>query len=739
MRGDMKQKKGGKKLSYKGKPGSNDVSAYNKMKTKNIKSTHISSSKNKVQKQITNNADNNENESRYKDLVENSNCIILDMDLHGSITFINKFGMDFFGYKKDEILLHNIFGTIVPKIDSGGKDLQKLMDDIIRDPDNYYSSENENLQKNGDHVWIAWTNRGFYDDKGALTGVHSFGIDRTRQKKYEEELAEYRDKLKEMVKFRTAELDKINDDLKNEILIRKQINDALLSSEEKFRTLSEQSVVGAIILQDNIIKYANNGFVAMSGYSRDELYSMKSGEFGLLLHENDRDFVVKQAVKKQAGGSSVDDSYQVRAIAKNGSIKWVNLNGKSIIYEGRTADFINVVDITNIKETEDALLISEQKFRNIFEEAPEGIFQSTIEGRFISVNVRLAAMFGYDNPEQMINEIKTIRTQLFIDSSQRDEIVACAIKERTYVQREIMYRHRNGTLMFCNLYMRAVRNDSDEVMFLEGFVDDISSRKKAEAELELYRGHLEELVKQRTAELVVATERAESADRLKSAFLATMSHELRTPLNSIIGFTGILLQGLAGELNDEQKKQLDMVRTSAEHLLAMINDVLDISKIEAGQLQLVINEFELNSIIDKVIHIVGPLAEKKGLILEFIRKSDNIIIKCDQRRLEQVILNLLSNAVKFTNSGSVRVDCTYDDGFIIINVSDSGIGIKPEDIDNLFKPFKQLDSGLNRQNEGTGLGLSICKKIVELMGGNITVKSDLGHGSVFSFRIPLKN
>jgi signal transduction histidine kinase len=239
-------------------------------------------------------------------------------------------------------------------------------------------------------------------------------------------------------------------------------------------------------------------------------------------------------------------------------------------------------------------------------------------------------------------------------------------------------------------------------------------------------------------DLAVAKERAEEADRLKSAFLATMSHELRTPLNSIIGFTGILIQGLGGPINEEQEKQLNMVRNSANHLLSLISDILDISKIEAAQLTVASDPFDLKASVLKVSQTVRPLAEKKGLQLSVEVADDVGTIVGDVRRVEQVLLNLLSNAVKFTEQGSIQLTCLREGNRYVATIADTGIGIKDDDLDVLFKPFHQVDSGLSRKYEGTGLGLSICKKLVEMMGGSIWVESCQGKGSVFSFNLPIE-
>lgn len=265
-------------------------------------------------------------------------------------------------------------------------------------------------------------------------------------------------------------------------------------------------------------------------------------------------------------------------------------------------------------------------------------------------------------------------------------------------------------------------------------------RKRAEKALrdseKTSRSRLEELVRDRTAELEVAKEKAQSADRLKSAFLATMSHELRTPLNSIIGFTGILLQRLGGPLNEEQDKQLSMVYNSAKHLLELINDVLDLSKIEAEQLNVAHESFNLRDSLEKVLKTSQPLADSKGISLSADIAPDIGTIISDRRRVEQILLNLLSNAVKFTEQGGVRLRGFVKDRKIVLVVSDSGIGIKPEDMGKLFNAFRQIESGLTRKYDGTGLGLSICKKLAHLLGGEIEAESVWGHGSTFTFSLP---
>ena len=255
-------------------------------------------------------------------------------------------------------------------------------------------------------------------------------------------------------------------------------------------------------------------------------------------------------------------------------------------------------------------------------------------------------------------------------------------------------------------------------------------------ELKTINEEMEQRIIKRTEELAVATEKAQSADRLKSAFLASMSHELRTPLNSIIGFTGMVLQGLAGPLNEEQTKQLAMVRSSAHHLLNLINDVLDISKIEAGQLSLMFDNFDLRNAIEKTVQSVSLLAARKNIRLSCDISGDVSTFYGDQRRIEQIIINLLGNAIKFTDKGDIRLRCHSDDNTIVLSVEDTGIGIKQDNMDLIFEAFRQIDTGIARVQEGTGLGLNITKKLAEKMGGSIRVKSEWGKGSTFTVILP---
>jgi PAS domain S-box-containing protein len=279
-------------------------------------------------------------------------------------------------------------------------------------------------------------------------------------------------------------------------------------------------------------------------------------------------------------------------------------------------------------------------------------------------------------------------------------------------------------------------DDGGNCTNLFGIVHDVTERKRAEAELERHSLHLEELVAARTAELESANTRLQEIDRLKSLFIASMSHELRTPLNSIIGFTGVLLQGLAGPLNDEQKKQLGMVKSSSQHLLELITDIIDLSKIEAGKISLAIEEVDLVRLAHEVIASFEPAAARSGLTFA-LEGPQTLPVVSDRSRIRQVLVNLVGNAVKFTEQGTVTVALEHRDGSARIAVRDTGPGIRAEDMGRLFQFFSRVTAADQPVREGTGLGLYLSRKLVTLLGGEIDALSEVGRGSEFALTLPI--
>jgi signal transduction histidine kinase len=275
-----------------------------------------------------------------------------------------------------------------------------------------------------------------------------------------------------------------------------------------------------------------------------------------------------------------------------------------------------------------------------------------------------------------------------------------------------------------------------------GMTETLADR---EEELRRMNVGLEQKVKDRTAELeqkqvelVEANVELERANRLKSEFLANMSHELRTPLNAVNGFSELLLEGIHGTLTAKQKRYVENIHGSGRHLLQLINDILDLSKIEAGRMEVFPEEFSFRQIVDNATSVIQPLARKKGLDVEVSVNPGLDHVRLDPGKMRQVLYNLLSNAVKFTDQGKVSVSAEpVDEALFELVVEDSGIGISPEDQGRVFREFEQVDGSHSRRYEGTGLGLALTRRLVELQGGTIRLESEVGQGSRFIVRLPI--
>jgi PAS domain S-box-containing protein len=420
---------------------------------------------------------------------------------------------------------------------------------------------------------------------------------------------------------------------------------------------------------------------------------------------------VRDAVEK---GESSD--HELEFISVKGNHKWVRSISHPKINDGKVVKVIgSLQDITERKQAEVKIAEEAAWRRILMEQSRDGIVIIDQDGKVFEANPRYAEMLGYSH-----EEMQTLHMWDWDIHYTREQLLEMLhLADSKGILHETRQRRKNGTLIDVEINANAARFGPRKLSFC--VCRDITERKQAE----------EELLSAKLA--------AEAANRIKGEFLATMSHELRTPLNSIIGFSEILLGEMFGSLNEKQTSYVNYVLMSGKHLLNLINDILDLSKVEAGKMELECEQFYLSDAIAEIKTIISPLAIKKNIHLNVRIDPQLGMIDADKTKFKQILYNLISNAIKFTGEkGYVTIEAQRSGDLAQVSINDTGIGIAKNDMDKLFQPFKQLNPCLNREYEGTGLGLALVKKFVEMHGGKIRVESKAGEGSIFTFVIPLE-
>ncbi|MHB1033345.1 MAG: PAS domain-containing hybrid sensor histidine kinase/response regulator [Pirellulales bacterium] len=509
------------------------------------------------------------NDAEYREVIEQANSIILRMNPEGRITFVNEFAERFFGWRKEEILGRNIVGTIVPEVESSGRDLAALLHDVCAHPDRFEANENENIRRDGSRAWIAWTNKLLRDETGHVAEILCIGNDVSR---------------------------------------RKQAEQALRESEEMFRAITTSAQDAVIIHdQDATITYWNDAATTIFGYTPGEAVGRHLPTFLIPERFHPQFFEIVGRLRKSGRDIEGGSMLEVTVVRKGGEGFPAEISLASVMFRG--------------------------KWRGI------------------------------------------------------------------------------------------------------GIVRDITERKRAEQRLR------DQTIALRSANqrLVELHEAAQAASRAKSEFLANMSHEIRTPMTAILGFAENLR---AMDLSESEKRNaIDTICRNGEHLLQLINDILDLSKIEADKLAIQRVACSVFQIIADVRLMMQNRAGAKGLLLDVQYEGPlPETIHSDPGRLRQILANLVGNAVKFTETGGVRILARMAaqdaEPMLQIDVTDTGIGMTGQQIKRVFNSFTQADESTNRRFGGTGLGLAISRRLANLLGGDITVASELGEGSTFTVTIP---
>ncbi|AAM06772.1 PAS domain S-box protein [Methanosarcina acetivorans] len=497
-----------------------------------------------------------------------------------------------------------------------------------------------------------------------------------------------------------------------DVTASKKIERELTESEEKFKQVVELSIDGIIIgANSGKIVDCNEAACRIFGYGKEEMLELNVDN---ILRE---DFM--QSIPEIiTTGKAVSENKTIESInkRKDGTFFTAEIATRTFKLGDEDRLIVYVRDITERKKAERDLKSSEENFRALVNNTLDGIIILNFEGEVIAANAAVGKMFNV--------ELEKI-TGTNIAKYLAPESVPVAIRDQINV-----LNNQGGYL---SVY-KAI-SSMGEHFWIEGLgtkiiyqnqpanivvIRDITVRKKAE----------EALINAKTA--------AEVANRTKSEFLTNMSHELKTPLNSIIGFSDLLKEEIAGPLNEKQSRYVQFISSSGKNLLEIINDILDLSKAESGEEDLNVEKFSVDESINKVISVVLPQAQEKNIILNYQSENRTLWITADEGKFRQIMENLLSNAIKFTPAGgSIDVTLKQEGLLVTIEVKDTGIGIPEDSFEKIFKPFIQIDSSLSRNFEGTGLGLTLVKKYVEMHGGNIYVESKIGEGSSFRFELPV--
>jgi PAS domain S-box-containing protein len=495
-------------------------------------------------------------------------------------------------------------------------------------------------------------------------------------------------------------------ELENALVLQEKAEESLREKDKRYRALFEHSNDAIIIFNGEKVLDLNKKGREAFGLGEGELDNISIES---LVSEKNLP-IVREAMKTTFENGAA--CFEMKFKKQNGDIIDVEVNSSFLSIEDKEIQCV-VRDITSRKKAEKLERESQERLKKIIDNALCGILLVDASNHeIVDANPAAEEAIGLSRDELIGNVCHR-----FICPAEKENCPITDFKQTIDKSERMLLNGRSEYLPVLKSVVPVKIGEKEYL--IESFID-LSERKRTE----------EELLQAKLA--------AESANRAKSEFLTNMSHELRTPLTAIIGFSDVMLGGMSGEFNDQNKKFLNNIANSGKHLLTLINNILDLSKIEAGKMELELEMFSVSEVFNDTKAVTSALALKKDVTMEY-SVDPEISVYADRVRFKQVIYNLVSNSIKFTPSrGSITVSAAKEGDFVRVSVSDTGIGISEENQKLLFQPFRQVDASINRQYEGTGLGLALVKKFVSLHGGKVWVESETGKGSTFSFELPLK-
>ncbi len=494
---------------------------------------------------------------------------------------------------------------------------------------------------------------------------------------------------------------------------------------------SDDAIIGKTL--DGIITSWNAGAERIFGYAADEVI----GKPVTILIPEELRHEETEILKRLRSGERIDH-YETTRLHKDGRSIVVSLTISPIRDASGNITGVSKIsrDVTEHRrllaseQLARAEMLAERRFHELIENAPDAILQVDSSGKIIIANRTAELLFGYDQDEFVGMQVDLLVPQSARagHAAHRRAFEAAGVIRPMGLGLDLRARRKDGSEVPVEISLSPTHTDNG--IYVTAIIRDVTERKRAEQQIE-------SLKKSYLAELEARHQEAERLNQLKSEFIASVSHELRTPLHTIIGFAELLAEQEAGPLNEKQRRFVHHIRSDSDHLLSLINDVLDLSRIEAGGMAVRTEGLSLQAVISETVNAIRPLAGGKRVTMREGQIPD-VRVLADLLRVRQILYNLLSNGVKFTDpGGEVHITAREVADHVQITVADTGIGIPSAECDRIFDKFYQVGYTTTGVRQGTGLGLTICKQLVEMQGGKIWVESELGRGSRFHFTLPV--